>query len=153
VIVAGLASAWLAVVSDSGVAPEYRLGLAIGQTLGRICSTAAVGYRSQVSVDGSGTLRVNVTGGAAPPYRLQLRLTHPTRPGVERIVDLETTGKGLYRAPGRNLPAGRWLIVLEDESGIWRLGGEWELVTDGAALVQPAISHQPSARSGATAER
>src|SRR5262245_3518316 len=132
VIVAGLASAWLAAATDGGVAPEYRLGLAIGQTLGRICSTAALGYRSEVGLDGRGGVEVKVTGGSAPPYLLRMRLTHPTRAGVERIVELETTGQGVYRAQSAKLPAGRWLIVLEDEAGIWSLGGEWELVAEAA---------------------
>lgn len=128
VIVAACASAWLAVVTSDGVTPEYRLGLMIGQTLGRICSTAAVGYRSTVSLDARGALQVRVSGGNAPPYRLQARLTHPTRAGLEKVIELETTGKGAYQAASGRLPAGRWLVMLEDEMGIWRLGGEWELV-------------------------
>ena len=137
VIVAGLASVWLAVVTDGGVAPEYRLGLAIGQSLGRICSTAALGYRSEVSLDARGALQVQVSGGSAPPYLLKMRLAHPTRVGVERTLELETTGKGTYRgSPGR-LPAGRWRIVLEDEAGIWSLGGEWELVAGEAPARVP----------------
>ena len=128
VIVGGLASAWFAVVSDGGVNAEYRLGFVIGQTLGRICSTAARGYRSEVSLEG-GALDVVVKGGSAPPYLLRLRLAHPTRAGVERIVELQTTGKGTYRVSAAKLPAGRWLLFLEDEAGFWRLGGEWELAS------------------------
>ena len=128
VIVAGCVSAWLAVKTDPGVAPEYRLGLVIGQTLGRICSTAAVGYRSQASLE-EGSLEINVTGGNAPPYLLRLRLTHPTRAGVERVIELETTGKGRYRVSSSRLPSGRWLVFLEDEAAIWRMGGEWELAS------------------------
>ena len=129
VIVAGSISAWLAVVTSDGVAPEYRLGLAIGQTLGRICSTAALGYRSELLLDGRrGELEVRLSGGNAPPYRLQMRLSHPTRAGLEQVIDLATARQGVYRASSGRLPAGRWLVMLEDEAGIWRLGGEWELV-------------------------
>ena len=128
VIVAGLTSAWLAIATDGGLTPEYRLGWVVGQTLGRICSTAALGYRSDVSLT-EGRFEVTVTGGNAPPYLLRLRLAHPTRAGVERIVELETTGKGRYRVSSGQLPGGRWLIFLEDEAGIWRMGGEWELAS------------------------
>jgi hypothetical protein len=128
VIIAGLASAYLAVITSDGISPEYRLGLAIGQTLGRVCSTAAVGYSSAVRLDDRGALRVTVSGGSAPPYRLQMRLTHPTRAGVEKVIALETAGKGLYEAASGKLPAGRWQVMLEDAARIWQLGGEWELV-------------------------
>lgn len=129
VIVAGCVSAWLAVITSDGVAPEYRLGLAIGQTLGRICSTAALGYRSDLALDRRrAELEVKLAGGNAPPYRLQMRLTHPTRAGLEQVIALQSVTKGVYRAASGRLPAGRWLVTLEDEVGIWRLGGEWELV-------------------------
>jgi hypothetical protein len=129
VIVAGCVSAWLAVITGDGVAPEYRLGLAIGQTLGRICSTASVGYRSEIALDERrGELEVKVTGGNAPPYRLRMRLAHPTRPGLEQVIELQSVAKGVYRAASGRLPAGRWMVMLEDEPGLWRLGGEWELV-------------------------
>lgn len=128
VVVAATASAWLAFATSDGLAPEYRLGIGIGQTLGRICTTAALGYRSVLSLDSGGMLEVRLTGGNAPPYALRLRLAHPTDPGLSRVIALETTGKGAYRAPSSGLPAERWLVVLEDDSGIWRLGGEWEIV-------------------------
>ena len=129
VIVAGCVSAWLAVITSDGVAPEYRLGLAIGQTLGRICSTASLGYRSDLALDDRrGELEIKVSGGNAPPFRLQMRLSHPTRPGLDQVIPLQSTAKGVYRASSGRLPAGRWLVMLEDEQHIWRLGGEWELV-------------------------
>ena len=128
VIVAGLVSAYLAVITSDGISPEYRLGLAIGQTLGRVCSTAAVGYSSAVRIDDRGGLRITLAGGNAPPYRLQMRLTHPTRAGVEKVIGLETMGKGSYEAVSGKLPAGRWQVMLEDPARIWQLGGEWELV-------------------------
>lgn len=128
VIAAATASAWLAFATSDGLAPEYRLGIAIGQALGRICTTAALGYRSALSLDSGGALEVRLSGGNAPPYALRLRLAHPNGSGLDRVIALETTGKGMYRAPSGGLPAERWLVVLEDDSGIWRLGGEWELV-------------------------
>ena len=142
VIVAGLASAYLAVITSDGVSPEYRLGLAIGQTLGRVCSTAAVGYSSAVRIDDRGALRISVSGGSAPPYRLQMRLTHPTRAGVDKVIGLETTGKGIYEAASGKLPAGRWQVMLEDAAQVWQLGGEWELVAG-----QPAVLGAQRARA------
>ena len=106
VIVAATASAWLAFDTNDGVTTEFRLGLAAGQTLGRVCSTAALGYRSALSLEAGGALEVRLSGGSAPPYALRMRLTQPSRPDLDRVIELETTGKGMYRTQSVSAPAG-----------------------------------------------
>ena len=77
VIVAGFYTLWLAVRSDDGLVADdyYKRGLAINQTLLRAQRAEQLTLRARVEpgVDG-GQVRVTVTGGAALPPALRLRL-------------------------------------------------------------------------------
>jgi hypothetical protein len=128
VIVAGIATAWIAVVSSDGLVVDdyYKQGLAINQTLERSALAAARGYRAEAALAGDGrsiSLRL-VSGAAAPlPETLQLRIAHPTRAGRDGLVLLRQRSPGRYEGTVPALTAGRWILILEDRQSSWRLGG------------------------------
>ncbi len=128
VIVAGIATIWIAVVSSDGLVVDdyYKQGLAINQTLERSALAAARSYRAEAVLAGEGrsiSLRL-ISGAAAPlPETLQLRITHPTRAGRDGLVLLRQRSPGLYEGGVPALTAGRWILILEDRQSSWRLGG------------------------------
>lgn len=131
VVVASMITLWLAVESDDGLVADdyYKRGLAINQTLARDHTAVVRGYRARLtwSAAASGRVRVTLTGAGAPPAALQLRITHPTRAGMDQLVRLAAVGSGAYEAAVVAPRAGRWLVTLGDESRNWRLTGEWRV--------------------------
>lgn len=142
VIVAGIATTWIAVVSSDGLVVDdyYKQGLAINQTLERSALAAARGYRAEAALTGDGhsiSLRL-VSDAAAPlPETLQLHITHPTRAGRDGLVLLRQRGPGLYEGAVPALTAGRWILILEDRQSSWRLGGTVTLPAQTAITLLP----------------
>jgi len=127
VIVAGFYTLWLAVRSDDGLVADdyYKRGLAINQTLLRAqrAEELALGARVEPGVDG-GQVRVMVTGAAALPPVLRLRLVHPTQAVADQWIELRAVGPGIYEGTRVAPAAGRRVMMLEDAARTWRLAGE-----------------------------
>ena len=60
------------------------------------------------------------------PARVRVTLAHPTRGGEDQKVILEGD-KGIYAGQIAALGPGRWLVVIEDEAGSWRMAGSVQL--------------------------
>lgn len=129
VVVAGFITAWLAIRSNDGLVADdyYKQGLAINQQLQRDQKASELGIQAQVLRSGM-QMRVMLAGGgpAKLPEKLTLRLTHPTRAGMDQIVDLTAEGPGLFGGKLSTDISGRWHVVLEDPSGQWRLQEDWQ---------------------------
>lgn len=128
VIVAGIVTAWLAVVSNDGLVTDdyYKQGLAVNQQLHREQQASAFGMRADVMRAGE-NVRVLLAGndGMALPESLKLRLAHPTRAGQDQTVEMVSEGQGFYVGKLTADIGGRWLVTIEDPAGQWRLLGEW----------------------------
>lgn len=133
VVVAGLVTAWLAVRGADGLVVDdyYRQGLAINRTLGRSEAAARLGVQAELHfADG----RVTVTlRNAAVRGKLNLRLVHPTRAGMDQSLDLVALQPGVYEGQLYTLQSGRWHLVLEERD--WRLTGDWVLPAAGALIL------------------
>jgi len=79
--------------------------------------------RVEPGVDG-GQVRVTVTGGAALPPALRLRLIHPTQAVADQLIELHAVLPGVYEGMRVAAPAGRRVMMLEDAARTWRLAGE-----------------------------
>ena len=127
VIVAGFYTLWLAVRSDDGLVADdyYKRGLAINQTLLRAqrAEQLTLAARVEPGVDGA-QVRVTVTGGAALPPALRLRLVHPTQAVADQLIELHAVLPGVYEGMRVAAPAGRRVMMLEDAARTWRLAGE-----------------------------
>jgi hypothetical protein len=113
--------------SDDGLVADdyYKRGLAINQTLLRAqrAEELALGARVEPGVDG-GQVRVTVTGAAALPPVLRLRLVHPTQAVADQWIELRAVGPGIYEGTRVAPAAGRRVMMLEDAARTWRLAGE-----------------------------
>lgn len=133
VVVAGFITAWLAVRSYDGLVAEdyYKQGLAINQQLQREQQAGTLGLQGDVMRSGN-LLRVMLTAGSNKfdlPQKLILRITHPTRAGMDQVVTLVADGPGMFSGKLDTAISGRWHVVLEDPSGQWRLHGDWQADT------------------------
>lgn len=152
VIVAGFITAWLAIRSSDGLVDDdyYKQGLAVSQRVERDQRAHDLGIKAEIvmqAAEGAAPeLRVFLRGqpGFLPPDELALRITHPTRSGLDQRVALHAIGSGLYAA---RLPAalnGRWHFALEDAAAGWRLLGEWNVGEESSlSLPAPPRSAKP----------
>lgn len=142
VVVAGLITAYLAVVSNDGLVDDdyYKQGLAVNQISARDQRSAALALQAEVMRSADGVqIRVllRARAGAVLPHALRLRLVHPTRPGIDQAVALLADGAGSYTGKLGAPLSGRWHVALEDEKDEWRLTGDW-VVDKNAVLSLPA---------------
>ena len=129
VVVASMVTVWLAVISNDGLVADdyYKQGLAVNQTLTRDAAAKALGYRARVSIEAaSGMVSVDLDG-ITQPETLVLRIVHPTRPGLDVVLQLKRSGGGVYNSPLPPLARGRWHLILENRERGWRLAGDLHL--------------------------
>lgn len=136
VVVAGVITLWLAVASNDGLVTDdyYKQGLAVNQRLQRDQQAGSLGLHADVMRAGVNVRLILAADGMVQlPAAIVIRLSHPTRSGLDQSVRLVSEGRGFY---GGKLDAeieGRWLVTIEDPAGQWRLQGEW-LVDSGEPL-------------------
>lgn len=128
VIVAGFITLWYAIVSNDGLVTDdyYKEGLAVNQRLHRDHVAADLGLSGTVMHSGT-QLRLMLTAQdvSTLPQELILRLAHPTRNGQDQKVAMKAEAPGFYNGVLKEAIAGRWLVIIEDPKGNWRLQGEW----------------------------
>lgn len=146
-VVAGLFTAWLAVVSDDGlVADDYsKQGKEISMDLARDKQARQLGLSAQLMLSpGQREVRLLLSGGdpASAPPQLTLRLNHPTRSGHDQVVLLKPIGGAFYsgQLPQALAPAPHWLLQLD--GGQWRLRGQWKVKSGDSVSLQPLAAAQ-----------
>jgi len=155
VVVAGLATAYLAVVSNDGLVEDdyYQQGLTVNQRSARDQRAAELGIDAEFLLGGEGgRIRALLRSkeGVRLPETLTLAITHPTRPGFDQKVALHSEGAGVYI--GMVAPfSGRWHVTLEDDRKEWRLVGDW--VTGKQSLLRLTAAAAPASQDGSDYRR
>lgn len=129
-VVAGFVTLWIAISSDDGLVTDdyYKRGLAINRTLERVEFARTMELQAELAMQGSSvSVAMTAREGVSLPQRLRLILVHPTRGGLDQVVELERDGEGRYRGASREVAAGRWNILLEDAEKMWRLDAQVRL--------------------------
>lgn len=118
VVVASLATAWIAAASDDGVVAQdyYRQGLLINRKL-RLDPVPVREPGATIALSRAGELRVRLEG-VAQPSRLELKLAQPGGHDI-RIVVLAPVAEGDWTGALPDLGAGRRIVTLESEA--WRM--------------------------------
>ncbi len=126
VIVAGTVTVWLAISRPDNLVSDdyYKRGLLVERRLERDAAATRMGLAATLSWDAAGGV-LNVDMSKPPESRQlpKLLLRHAVRAKLDRGVALAETGDGRYQGVLRDLPAGRWDVILETEA--WRLEGTW----------------------------
>lgn len=143
VVVAAAITLWLAIRSNDGLVVDdyYKQGLAINQVTSRDRRAAELDLRGEVSLDaGRQLLRVALSRGKLTemPGALLLKLSHPTRGGLDQSFQLERDNSGGYSAGITGNLAGRWYVTLEDAAREWRLSATWDYAQQPALVLAPA---------------
>lgn len=129
VIVAGVITVWLAVISNDGLVSDdyYKQGLAVNQQLHRDSQAASLGLHADVMRAGANVrLLLRSEGEVKLAQALILKLSHPTRAGQDQSIQMVSEGQGFYSGKLAEEVSGRWLVFIEDPAGQWRLQGEWQ---------------------------
>ena len=123
-VVMGVVMITLALQSFSGMVVDdyYRTGKQINRVLARDRLAYELGLAAGLRLDGSGRLEIRFDPEVKviPGERIELRLVHATRPGLDR--DLVFDNNRLYLQAELQIPGpGRWNIYLQTPD--WRLTG------------------------------
>jgi hypothetical protein len=123
-VVAGFVT--LAIALDGADRPlpaDYHWeGERLDQDFTRARNAVALGLASTLEVRGGRCVAV-LHGAAVYPASLDLLLTHGSDAGLDRRVRLARMGEGEYRAACAPLEAGKWRVLLDDDSSRWSLRG------------------------------
>jgi len=135
VVVAGLVTAYLAVVSNDGLVVDdyYKEGLGINQRTARDQRAADLGIVAELVLGGNGErirALLQANEGVRLPESLIMRGAHPMSSGFDQKLLLRSEGGSVYGGTLRPLQ-GRWHIILEDEGQEWRLIGDWVAEPEG----------------------
>ncbi|PKO85335.1 MAG: hypothetical protein CVU18_20675 [Betaproteobacteria bacterium HGW-Betaproteobacteria-12] len=129
VIIAGIVTVWLAVISNDGLVTDdyYKQGLTVNQRLQRDHQASSLGLHADVMRAGLNVrLMMMADVPAVMPDSLVLKLAHPTRAGQDQAMEMRSEGQGFYAGKLNADITGRWLVSIEDPAGKWRLQGEWQ---------------------------
>ena len=141
VVVAGIATAWLAVRSNDGLVEDdyYKKGLAVSQQIARDQEAAGLGLSGELmlgqlrspsaSERQAGRSAVGQRGAACHPSNAFWKRS-------EHCID----ARWLRLLPGRlSSPlSGRWHVQVEDQQKRWRLAAEWNVDKQPALHLQAA---------------
>lgn len=128
VIVAGVITVWLAVISNDGLVTDdyYKQGLAVNQRMHRDQQASNLGLHADLMRSDNGVrLLLGANAEVALPETLVVKLAHPTRSGQDQLVAMKAEGQGFYSGKLLADVGGRWVVSIEDPAGQWRLQGEW----------------------------
>lgn len=123
VIVAGLATLWLAIESADGLVADdyYKQGMAINKRMAREETARRLGISADIVLQ-AGRIRIELKGEA--PEALFVQLAHATRAGHDLRLRLAPIAPGTYEAELDKLVPGHWRVVIEDPRGTWRIAKE-----------------------------
>jgi hypothetical protein len=124
-VVSGVLILWLAIKTNDGLVVDdyYERGKEINLDLARDKAALRRGVNATISLE-SAANAVNIRLGAMAggwPAHLRFSLLHPTRAGLDKVLDLVHAGSGYYRGTLAAPTQGHWYVLLEADD--WRLFG------------------------------
>jgi hypothetical protein len=139
-VIASIATLIIAAQDPDGLVVDdyYKQGLAINETLERDRKAQALGLSGLVRVS-SGRLQLTLNGLPADTdgRAFTLRLIHPTRPHLDRDLQLAHEGANHWSAELGTIAPGRWHVQVDSAGGGWRLAGRLSLPDQQQALLMP----------------
>jgi hypothetical protein len=139
VVVAGMVTLWLAIRSNDGLVSDdyYKQGIEIHKRLGRDELARTLELSGRLRLDSAIALDLHAREGVSLPADLRLSFIHPTRDGMDRVIELKGRG-GHYTGPLPQLQSGQWQVLVEDVAASWRLAAQLRLTAAGEIELRAA---------------
>lgn len=128
-VVAGVATLFIALRdADRALPASYHWeGARLDEDFARARQAAQLGIAATFDLSGkNGQCTVTLAPVTVDAEVLELRLTHGSDAGLDRMMRLTRTEEGAqvtYRSPCTETPRGRWRLALSDAAGSWALRG------------------------------
>ena len=126
-VVAGLATLFIALRhADHPLPANYPTeGLHVDHDFALARAAAAHGIELSFT-GGAGECTATLRNAPDDPATLSLLFTNGADPGLDRVILLQRAQPGAYHGACTALPAGRWLVVLEDDAAGWAIRSQLE---------------------------
>ena len=124
-VIMGVVMLTLAIQSYSGLVVDdyYKKGKQINRVLERDRLAYELGLAASFAVDDTGrvNIRFDPDVSVIPGERIELKLVHATRPGLDQQLFFDNKKLRLLEAPLQLSGSGRWNLILQTAD--WRLTG------------------------------
>jgi len=138
-VVMGGVMVTLAIHSWSGLVVDdyYQQGKQINRVLARDLRARELGLAADLRLEPGGAVEIRFAPQvrSVPGERIELALVHATRPGLDRRLLFEASGRLLLRADLALRGEGRWNVYLQTPD--WRLTGSLDYPRQQAAALLP----------------
>jgi hypothetical protein len=129
-IVAGIHMGYLAYTNKDGLVSDsyYKDGQRINERLAQDAQAQSLGLNAQLLL-GDDQQSIRVILNQAQTGNLTLKLSHPTRVGVDQTIALTPQGNKMYAGRlNHPLALERWQLELSNQTSNWRLVKEWQVL-------------------------
>jgi hypothetical protein len=140
-VIMGVVMMTLAIQSYSGLVVDdyYKKGKQINRVLARDKLAYELGLAAALSIHASGIeIRFDPGVSVIPGERIELKLVHATRPGLDRQLFFDNRNLRLLESPLNMLGPGRWNLILQTPD--WRLTGSLQYPDQSGAQLLPNYS-------------
>jgi len=124
-VIMGVVMITLAIQSFSGLVVDdyYKKGKQINRVLARDQLAYELGLAATFSIDAVSGVKIRFDPGVSviPGERIELKLVHATRPGLDRQLLFDNKDSRLLESPLQLPGRGRWNLILQTPD--WRLTG------------------------------
>ncbi|WP_348944664.1 FixH family protein [Chitinibacter sp. FCG-7] len=139
-IIGGINMAYLAYTNKDGLVSDsyYKDGQRINERLAQDQHAAAQGLQAQLLL-GSDQQSVRIILNQAFEGELTLKLSHPTRVGIDQTLNLKPQAPTLFAGKlAHPLALERWQAEISDSKNGWRLVKEWHVLPDEPVTLSPS---------------
>lgn len=129
-IIAGIHMGYLAYTNKDGLVSDsyYKDGQRINERLAQDAQAQSLGLGAQLLL-GDDQQSIRVILNQAQTGNLTLKLSHPTRVGVDQTIALTPQGNKMYVGKLNSpLALERWQLELSNPASNWRLVKEWQVL-------------------------
>jgi len=141
-VVMGVVMITLAIQSHSGLVVDdyYKKGKQINRVLARDQLAFELGLVAALSINAANEIEIRFDPGVSvvPGERIELKLVHATRPGLDQQLFFDNTNIKLLESSLNLSGSGRWNLILQTAD--WRLTGSLQYPDQRSAELLPNYS-------------
>ncbi len=141
-VVMGVIMITLAIQSHSGLVVDdyYKKGKQINRVLARDQFAYELGLAAALSIDAANGIEIRFDSGVSviPGERIELKLVHATKPGLDQQLFFDNKNIKLLESPLQLPGPGRWNLILQTAD--WRLTGSLQYPDQRSTRLLPNYS-------------